>query len=345
MNYNFFFVAVFVSLASCKSGKKIPDVSKVDVKLSTQHFERDFFTLDTLNIDAGMQKIYEKYPAFSVDFMQNILGVAPQPDTMIQMIKLFSKDYSSVYKETEKKFQDFSVEENEIKKGFQFVKYYFPNYNLPNKLVTYLGPWDARFMLSDNTSISGVFRDADMIGIGLQLSLGKDFPVYKQEQFQQLYPNFINRRFEREYIPVNVLSVIIDDLYADKNLGKPLVEQMIEAGKRMYLLDAFLPNVADTLKIGYTKAQLDGCYKNEANIWSFFITNDFVFVTEPAITKDYMTDAPNTAVLGDASPGFIGKFIGWQIVKKWMSNNEKTSLEQLLKTPAKQIFQESKYKP
>ncbi len=33
---------------------------------------------------------------------------------------------------------------------------------------------------------------------------------------------------------------------------------MIEKGKRLYVLDKILPNTADTLKTGYTAAQLTG---------------------------------------------------------------------------------------
>jgi hypothetical protein len=60
-------------------------------------------------------------------------------------------------------------------------------------------------------------------------------------------------------------------------------------------------------------------------IWGFFLQNDLLYAIDPALTKDYMNDAPNTAVLGEASPGFIGQFVGWQIVKKWMDKNEKSN--------------------
>ena len=70
-----------------------------------------------------------------------------------------------------------------------------------------------------------------------------------------------------------------------------------------------------------------------------------MFTNEVAIIKDYMNDAPNTAALGEESPGYIGQFVGWQIVKKWMSKNEKTTLQQLMSKSPKEIFEESKYKP
>ena len=70
-----------------------------------------------------------------------------------------------------------------------------------------------------------------------------------------------------------------------------------------------------------------------------------MYANDPAITKDYMNDAPKTAVLGEASPGFIGQFVGWQIVKKWMDKNDKVTPEQLMNTDGKTIFKEAKYKP
>ncbi len=124
-----------------------------------------------------------------------------------------------------------------------------------------------------------------------------------------------------------------------------MVEQMVQAGKRLYMLDQLLPETADTLKTGYTQKQLEGCYANERTIWSFFVQNDLLYVSDPSLIKDYMNDAPQTQAFGKESPGFIGQFCGWQIVKKWMAKNEKVSLEDLLKTDPKIIFQQAKYKP
>ena len=58
-----------------------------------------------------------------------------------------------------------------------------------------------------------------------------------------------------------------------------------------------------------------------------------------------MNEGPKTPALGNESPGFIGQFVGWQIVKKWMDKNEDISLDVLMKTNAKKIFNEAKYKP
>ncbi|MBX2932393.1 MAG: hypothetical protein KF781_10670 [Chitinophagaceae bacterium] len=332
--------------AGCKSHKKIPDVTKINIELSTQRFEQDFFLMDTNQLNNSIQNLFEKYPSFSIDFLYNILAADHQPDSILKAVKFFIKAYNTVYTDSKNIFDNFASTEKEIKQGFQFVKYYFPKYTLPTQLITYIGPWDAFFMLSNNAGGSGVVRtDENIMAIGLQLSMGKDYAMYKENEMQQFYPYFISRRFDKTYIPVNVLQVIIDDLYQQKTTGKSLIEQMIEAGKRVYLLDAFLPNTADSVKIGYTQNQLDACYKSEAAIWSFFISNDLLYQTEPSIVMEYMNDAPKTTAFGDASPGFIGKFTGWQIVKKWMEKNNEKTLIDLLNTPAKTIFEQAKYKP
>ena len=85
--------------------------------------------------------------------------------------------------------------------------------------------------------------------------------------------------------------------------------------------------------------------ENEALIWNFFLTNNLLYSIDPALNKNYVQDGPKTEELGEASPGYIGLFIGWQIVKKYMAKNDELTLPALMQTNAKKIFEESKYKP
>jgi uncharacterized protein YjaZ len=56
-------------------------------------------------------------------------------------------------------------------------------------------------------------------------------------------------------------------------------------------------------------------------------------------------DGPKTEELGDASPGFIGLFVGRQIVRKYMDKHSDLSLGEMMKMDSRKIFEESKYKP
>ena len=345
MRYLLYTAFAIIFLASCKP--KAPDVSDIRVDLQVQRFEQDFFAIDTVSVHASLQQLQAKYPSFLNDFMVNVLGIplgAPDSDSVAVMaVRRFISDYRPIKDSAAKIFASTDEIEKEVIRGLQYVKHYFPGYRLPQKLITFIGPLDAYYEASLGGHSDILTPEA--LGIGLQLHLGKNFSVYQTEIGQRLYPTYISRRFEPEYIPVNCMKNIIDDLYPDNSIDRPLIEQMIEKGKRMYLLDKFLPYTSDTLKTGYTQKQLEGCYENEALIWSFFLKNNLLYGIDPAINKNYIQDGPKTEELGDASPGFIGMFIGWQIVKKYMGKNDDKTMAQLMKTDAKTIFEESKYKP
>jgi hypothetical protein len=328
---------VVAGLFSCKD-KNVPDVSNIKVELTVKRFEQDLFAIDTNRVMASLNQLGEKYPLFLGDYLFNILELPGISDTSTReqaLIKKFIGDYKLVKDSADQVFRNFSTIEKDVKKGLQFVKYYFPSYKAPAQLITFIGPMEG---YSDV-----ITRDA--MAVGLQLHMGNTYSLYSSSMGQSVFPGYISRRFTPDYIVVNCMKNIINDIAPEKGGSFPLVEQMVEKGKRLYVLDKILPNTADTLKTGYTGAQLKGCYENEGKIWNFFLTNNLLYSIESVNIKSYLEEAPNTPELGDRAPGAIGIFVGWQIVKKYMSKHTELSLNELLNTDPKKIFEESKYRP
>lgn len=332
-------------LAAC-NGKKTPDVSGIKIDLKVNRFEQDFFAIDTNNIPASFNQLSKKYPTFLSDFLGNILGLPPMSDTSQQAfdaVKQFLRDYRPVKDSADKIFRNFEPYAKEIEQGLKYVKHYFPQYKTPTVINTFIGPMDAYYMAP--LGGYGDVLTSEGLASGLQLHLGGSSSLYHSQMAESLYPTYISKKFTPETIVVNNMKNIIDDIYPEKLNGKAMVEQMVEKGKRLYVLDKLLPNTADTLKIGYSSNQLKGCYSNEGGIWNFFLTNNYLYNNEQAILKNYLGDSPNTQELGPNAPGFIGLFVGWQIVKKYMEKHEDMPLMQLLQTDARKIFEESKYRP
>ena len=240
-------------------------------------------------------------------------------------------------------YKNFSSETDEIKKALQFVKYYFPQYKLPQSVITFIGPINANFETSFGTQ--GDILTLEGLGIGLQLHMGKNYSLYKSMEGQEQYPEYLANNFDEKHITVNCMRNIIDDLYPDKSDGKPLIEQMVEKGKRIYLLTKFLPTTPEYICFGYTEKQLKDSYTNEAVIWDFFLNNDLLNNSEQSIIKNYIGESPKTQELGEDSPGNIGTFSGLQIVKKYVEKFPETTLPQLMNTDANEIFTKTKYKP
>ncbi|MGG9971240.1 hypothetical protein ACQ33O_05530 [Ferruginibacter sp. SUN002] len=325
--------AAAILFVSCNSSNT-PDVSNIKVNITTERYEKKLFDTTAASLTEYLQKLNSGFTTLYID---TILGLDHRwrADTLAPIMNNVIRAYRDIYNESEKKYSDFTPYENEIKKGLQFTKYYFPDYKLPEKITTFIGPADGvATAVASNTIL-----------IGLQNYLGKDFPLYKTAEVQTIYPEYISRRFEPEYISINCMKSIIEDMYPDRSDDFTLVNKMIEKGKRLYILSKLLPAKKEYQLIGYTEKQLEASYKDEDKIWDLFVRNSLLQQTDLLATKSYIDEGPKTQELGEGSPGNIGSFCGWQIVKKYMQQKKDISLSQLMSTDDETIFQEAKYKP
>jgi hypothetical protein len=333
-------IGLFIIVAgftSCSNTEKTPDVSNIKIELSTRRFEKELFALDTANFSANLEQLVARYPSFGENFMYSILGADPKwnYDSVASYVKGFTAAYKNVYDSSNAVFADFSAYEKEIKKGLQYVKYYFPDYKIQKQIITYVGPLNGY----------GDIVSDDALITGLQLHLGKTFSLYKSELVQQTYPDYISNNFEPGYITVNCFKNIVLDLFPEKMEDRSLVQQMVEKGKRLYVLSKLLPAEEEYKLIGYKQGQLKDAYEHERNIWDLFAQNNLLQTIDNNVIKNYIGESPKTQELGDASPGNIGAFTGWQIVKKYMKKFPEAGLQKLMTTDADIIFQEAKYKP
>jgi hypothetical protein len=324
-------------LVACNKGRKIPDVSHISVSVPIDRFDRDFFSIDTNNIPAGLQKLAKQHPDFYPDFMEQVIGVSPS-DTSNQTLaatRIFIRGYLPIYDSLQDIYKNVEPLQREIEHAFQYVKYYYPGYN-SGKLILFVGPFDAPGIATTKTGLA----------VGLQQYAGKNFSVYQSEPGQELFPLYISRRFSKEYIVPNAMKAVVDDLYPDQSGGKPLLEQMVEKGKQWWLLDQFLPKTPDSLKTGYTQAQLDWCNEQEGLIWTYLVKNEDLYSVNPTVIQTYIGEGPFTQGFSqDLSPGNLGQWIGWRIVQKYVSKHPGITPDELMKTAPKKIIEEAKYKP
>jgi hypothetical protein len=66
---------------------------------------------------------------------------------------------------------------------------------------------------------------------------------------------------------------------------------------------------------------------------------------DPDVIKNYMGDAPSTQSMPDQSPGNIGSFVGWQIVRKYVAKRGDPGPKKLMEIPWKEVLSESQYNP
>jgi uncharacterized protein YjaZ len=72
-----------------------------------------------------------------------------------------------------------------------------------------------------------------------------------------------------------------------------------------------------------------------------------LYDTDSKLPSRFITPAPFSKFyleIDNDSPGRVGQWIGWQIVRSFMENNE-ISVQEMLKLDARELFERSRYKP
>ena len=312
-------LALFVLVSgfiSCKKDKELKvDVSKIEVNLKLNRFDVDFYTANSEDLNS----LKHKYP----------LLFPEQPDS-VWFQKMNDKDEVDLFKETQKVYKNIESLKTELTSLFKHVKYYNKRFTSP-RVITMLTniDYDNRVVYADS-----------LLLISLDSYLGKNHHFYND------YPAYVKENNKKEHIIVDVAKSLINAQLINTKQRR-FVDKMIHRGKKLYLLDAYLPDVLDKEKIGYSLKKFDWATKNEEQIWKYFIEKEILYSTNREFDKRFLDIAPFSKFYMEQdrqSPGRIGEFIGWQIVRSYMQKND-VSLQELLQKNEEEIFKKSKYKP
>ncbi len=189
-----------------------------------------------------------------------------------------------------------------------------------------------------------VFVDSNVVGWELDMYLGPNFKYYPSLGL----PQYMVRKFRHEYLVRDALMPLLEDLYPPPDPMPHLLANMIYNGKILYLLEHLLPDVHDTILIGWSAEKWRWVKEHEAQLWMYFIKHDLLYETEYIKYRKYVQDGARTAGLPPEAPGNVGSWIGWQIVRRYMARHPEVTIQQLMNHPdstGQEILRASGYRP
>ena len=335
------FIALFLLLAlsGCQpEGFKsnAPDVSNIPMDITIRRFEKDLFRIDSLNFERMTDSLRDAYPTFYSIFVGNLMNFgdvnAPDQAYKREVLRFVqTPDMRSLYDTVIHHFPTLTAQEKQLSQCFRYIKYYFPQRPTPQVISHFSAFGPAVFTIEDK-----------YVGINLDMFLNPNYPFYDSVNF----PYYMQRRFRPEYLPSAVMKAYVQGLYEAPVEEKRLIDQMLYEGKLLYFLDMTLPDAPDSLKLGYTRAQLDWCAKNEGEIWSFFLSHELLYNSQARDYSKYLDESPTSSGMPSEAPGRTAVWVGWQIVRKYMAANPNVTFEQLMAIKdGQELLQMSKYKP
>lgn len=318
MKRSFFIVLLILSFVySCNDTNKVnEEVAKIAINLKVSRFDLAYSKAKAADIPL----LKKTYPYLFPAQYPDSVWVNQLQDTI--QIELFS--------EVEKAFPVFENQTEELKSLFQHIVYYYPKTKVPKVITTtsYV-EYRNRVILADS-----------LLLIGLDNYLGSEHHFYKE------ISSYIALGLDKKYITSDVANQFVDTKVLPLN-DRTFLGQIIYRGKKLYLKDKLMPTRSDAIKIGYTEEQLAWANANEDPIWRNFIEQEHLYSTDADLKQRFLDIAPFSKFgleLDIESPGRIGEYVGWQIVKAFMDKNE-IPLNQLFIIPAEEILKKSNYKP
>lgn len=319
---------VILAATSCGTHKNklrvdVSDINVPDIKM--HRYDQDLFRVRLTNLSQDLKSIRNEYPFF--------LGTNLDDPGNLASMKDYLEDprNTEFQKDVALKFKDLSSLEKELTDGFRHIRYYFPQIRIP-RVYTYIsgGDYDNPIRLADSVLL-----------IALDCYLGKDYKPYLTDGV----PLYKAARMIPEQIVPDCMRTMAAEVFRQDPANLTLLEQMTEAGKSLYLLQAFIPDLPGDLLMKYSADQYEWAVKNESHVWAAIIDNRMLYSTEGKSLRMFMADGPYTPEFSKESPSRLGEWIGFQIVRSYMNEND-VSLKKLLEQKdAQQLLQLSGYKP
>ncbi len=303
---------------SCTLDKLDVDVSDIDLNLEVERFEKEMFEgqspqeMTRINKEL-IEKGGELYEFYVYDMLRS---GSVFDDSIGHYLWYFVSDsmMRMVNDDIQTQFVDFDLIEEQLIDLFKHQKYHLPNAPVPSKIITY------------NSAFSyGVISTDSVIGIGLEMYLGPENRILKEVRF----PVYMKDKMSREYLASDVAHSWIATNVLGDDKGETFLSSMIYYGKLMYTLEAMMPDVEENRVIRYTTEEYEYAAASEYNIWQYLVDMNWIYSIDMKVKLRFFEEAPTTVGI-EESPGRIGQFMGWQMVRAYMDANPEVTVEELV---------------
>lgn len=312
------FLALISLLLGCDSKSKLEkEISKISMQPSFERFDQQFTRLN----EEKLKTLKSSYPFLFSSRYDDAFWIQKSNDSLEIMLT----------DEVSKAFNHNEVWKEDVVNLFKHLKYYYPNFKSPRVI----------------SIVSGVdYRNKTIVTDSIVL-LALDNYLGADHEFYQNISAYISKSMCKEFM-VSDLATSYAKKYTSQPRTKTFLDEMIYRGKLLAFKDKMIPFAADSLMIKYSEEQLNWAFQNESQVWRYFIDKQLLFSSDPSLLPRFINPAPYSKFyldLDNSSPGRIGEFIGWQIVKSFLENNNEVTFQNFLAMNAEEIYNKSRYKP
>lgn len=326
-------VLLLLGLMGCTKNPHLIDLTGSAVQVELKRLDEDLFNLKPNEVEAALPRLQARYGDFFNDYTAGVLRIGQVDDpAFAYSLAQFVTDASmrSLYDDSRKDYAEVSDLHRDLNLAFSYFHHHFPDSTVPEVVLNISGLNYA------------IIATHSTLAIGLDMFLGADYPAYPMVGL----PQYMFRNMKRDQLVPQAMKGWLQSMYEETAPQSTMLDQMIFHGKILYAMDALLPAWPDSAKIGYTQEEMQWCKSSEKAIWNHLLEQEILYSNDPMLINQWVNQAPFVKGIPKQSPGRLGQWMGWIIIRKYMEENEGISLQEMMAdTDTQRILSRSRYKP
>ncbi len=294
-------------------------------KVDVFEYNKALFAIDTADFEAGIRAIQPQFQA--------LLGDTLEPYEMVFLKEFVTDTFIMRINElVEESFPNSDAISDKVKGVYQHFKYYYPEVTMPPTFT---------YVSGINFDNGPVMISPEAVMISLDFYLSNNDLVYDKVGM----PRYVSRRCQPASLTKDLAEAMYYSYVFMDVKAKNVLKEMIDRGKKYYFIEAMDRTLNDSVLLGYSSQQMEWAQDNEGQIWATIVGNNMLYANGFEQYRVLFNDGPFTAAFSENAPARLGDFVGLQIVRAFMSNNDESLQSLLQMTDYQDILQRSQYKP
>ena len=307
--------------------KKLNEANGKTPELTYHRYEDVLFNLDTARFQEALMEVQGEYRPFLDGDLTDPLAVQYLRDFAFDTLSI------SLYHKVKAAYPNLDEVAERVRDVYRHFNYYYPDIELPTQVYT---------------CVSGI--DPDVLPVLLfddALVISLDWYLEDDDVYEWIgMPKYRVERVAKAGLSKDLGQQIYLDYVQQPVKRNNLLEEMVEAGRMYYFMEAMCPSLDDETLLGYTPSQLQWAEDYEGDLWADMVGSQCLYSSDLEVYRTFLADGPFTNEYSHDAPARLGEFVGLHIIRSFVTANPKVSLPDLMEERDLQgIFQDSRFKP
>ena len=288
--------------------------SPLNSKETPTSIKFEYISIKKLNQDKpSVYDIHQNYPKITPELLEYSYGISLNNYSLLRVgLKEFGEQgyVKKIEEELSKRNTSLKAHQIRMQRAFNRLNGTFENLEIPDEIVFA----NSNFSFNASCYLNSII-------VGLERYIGGNHPIIKETLNPKDFPEWIKNGMNERFMDRDVISAWVSTHLFKETNGYHITE-MIRWGKVHVITEMCLridnKDISPDEVLRWSKEQYDWAVKNEKKFYKYLMDENLLFDSNEKNRAYLLNNGPYTIGLPDESPDRMGQFLGYQIVRNYV---------------------------